>query len=320
MRSIIGMNPTPHTLAAAVIAAAFSGCVATHHATVPASIGVPSDVERMVALLSTPGPVVLESVDSAQWSVPLSGLLNLNHPTAKAAHLEDKAEPIVVPVHVLRHPDHGTFIIDTGVEEGLKTPSQSAVRGVVNTFFDLEKTMHVERSLKTVLAAESAPLAGVFLTHIHLDHVMGLPDVPRGTPIYAGPGETSPTSLENALVASAYDRLFEGQAPLQEWRFDVAAADNAAGFKGIVDIFGDGSVFALWVPGHTPGSTAYLVRSTTGPVLLTGDASHTRWGWDHDVEPGTYTADAVAGRHSFDALRAFAAAHTDIEVRVGHQR
>ena len=49
-------------------------------------------------------------------------------------------------------------------------------------------------------------------------------------------------------------------------------------------------------PGHTRGSTAYLVRTPQGPVLLTGDACHTRWGWEHDVEPGNFSGDVARQR------------------------
>ena len=91
-------------------------------------------------------------------------------------------------------------------------------------------------------------------------------------------------------------------------------------FDGVLDVFGDGSVWALSVPGHTPGSTAYLVRSKAGPVLLTGDACHTRWGWEHHVEPGTFTGDGPRGAESFKKLQGFVAAHPEVEVRLGHQR
>jgi N-acyl homoserine lactone hydrolase len=73
------------------------------------------------------------------------------------------------------------------------------------------------------------------------------------------------------------------------------------------------------VPGHTQGSTAYLVRSTHGPVLLTGDTSHTRWGWEHGVEPGTATVDGARNRASLLQLKALVARHPRIEVRLGHQ-
>jgi N-acyl homoserine lactone hydrolase len=87
----------------------------------------------------------------------------------------------------------------------------------------------------------------------------------------------------------------------------------------VVDVFGDQTVWALLVPGHTDGSTAYLVRTPHGPVLLTGDACHTTWGWDHGVEPGSFSSDQKRSRVSLDRLRALVARHPSIEVRVGHQ-
>ena len=37
-----------------------------------------------------------------------------------------------------------------------------------------------------------------------------------------------------------------------------------------------------------------------GPVLCTGDTSHTRWGWENGVEPGTYTADQAQNADSLE--------------------
>jgi glyoxylase-like metal-dependent hydrolase (beta-lactamase superfamily II) len=84
-------------------------------------------------------------------------------------------------------------------------------------------------------------------------------------------------------------------------------------------VLGDGSLWALWTPGHTPGSTAYLARTPSGPVLLVGDACHTTWGWDHDVEPGSYSGDVPRSRTSLDHLQRLVAEHPSIDVRVGHQ-
>ncbi len=57
-----------------------------------------------------------------------------------------------------------------------------------------------------------------------------------------------------------------------------------------------------------------------GPVLLTGDASHTRWGWAHDVEPGTFSGDIARSAESFKKLRKLVAEHPSTDVRFGHQR
>ena len=82
----------------------------------------------------------------------------------------------------------------------------------------------------------------------------------------------------------------------------------------------DGSVWAIWVPGHTVGSTAFIARTAEGPVLLVGDTSHTSWGWLNGVEPGSFTADHAANAVALEKLRALAAEHPAMSVRLGHQR
>jgi glyoxylase-like metal-dependent hydrolase (beta-lactamase superfamily II) len=119
------------------------------------------------------------------------------------------------------------------------------------------------------------------------------------------------------FVQGSTNTLLAGKQALQEWPFQP---DPQQQFDGVVDVFGDGSLFAISVPGHTAGSTAYLVRSTQGPVLLTGDASHTRWGWDNGVEPGDFTRDNDANLRSLQQMKALVARYPQIDVRVGHQR
>jgi N-acyl homoserine lactone hydrolase len=293
------------------------GFAATSHAVQKSSLGVARPAADLLAVLDLPGTVELESVASADWAVERSGLINLDHPTAKAAGLKDGDEPIQIFFHALRHPEKGLFIVDTGGETALRdAPETSAIGGFVRSAMHMEK-LKVLAPLGEWLAKQPEPLAGVFLTHLHLDHVTGMADVPKGTPVYTGPGEGSARQFLNVFVQGSTDRALNDKPALSEWGYSHEA--NTI-FEGIVDIFGDGSVWALWVPGHTPGSTAYLVRSTKGPVLLVGDASHTRWGWEHDVEPGTFTSDGPRGVESFKKLRAFAAAHPNVDVRIGHQR
>ncbi|MFP2923958.1 MBL fold metallo-hydrolase [Pyxidicoccus sp. 3LG] len=292
------------------------GFATTSHEVQKSSLGVARPASELLAVLDQPGPVELESVASADWAVERGGLINLDHPTAKAAGLKNEDEPIQVFFHALRHPQKGLFIVDTGVETALRdAPEKSALSGLVRSAMHMEK-LKVHAPLGEWLAKQPQPLAGVFFTHLHLDHVMGMADVPMGTPVYTGPGEATARMFMNAAVQGSTDRALAGKPALSEWTYSPEAH---AIFEGAVDIFGDGSVWALWVPGHTPGSTAYLVRSTKGPVLLVGDASHTRWGWEHDVEPGTFTADAPRGVESFKKLKAFAAAHPNVAVRIGHQ-
>ena len=116
---------------------------------------------------------------------------------------------------------------------------------------------------------------------LHIDHISGMPDVLNDVPLYIGASESTATSFKNMFVRGATDQLLKDKQPLQEWHFQP---DPQNKLEGIVDVFEDGSVFAIKVPGHTPGSTAFLIRTTHGPVLLTGDTCHTRLGWEHTVE------------------------------------
>jgi len=55
-------------------------------------------------------------------------------------------------------------------------------------------------------------------------------------------------------------------------------------------------------------------------VLYTGDACHTRWGWDHGVEPGTFSSDVERSAESLARLAKLAAEHPSLRVHLGHQR
>jgi glyoxylase-like metal-dependent hydrolase (beta-lactamase superfamily II) len=301
----------------AVAGLAASQCRATGHAVTPSALGSPSGTAALEALVDLPGPVEVETVASTSWALDRSGIIDLDHPRARDAGLEEGEEAIEVFFHVLRHPGRGTFLVDTGVERALRdAPEQAAASGLVRRAMHYER-LGLERPLGDWLASSGGKLDGVFLTHLHLDHVSGLPDVPRDTPVHAGPGEAGHASVLNLATRGTLDRDLEGLPPLSEWRFE---ADPQGAFEGVVDVFGDGSVFALLVPGHTVGSTAYLVRSTRGPVLLVGDTCASAWGWEHEVAPGRFTSDHAGNALSLARLKRLVAAHPSIDVRLGHQR
>jgi N-acyl homoserine lactone hydrolase len=309
---------TPRLLSAVVLLSSFSvgGCAATSHATTAASIGVDRPTSSLEAIVDQPGPITVETIVAAEWQVDLSGLLNLDNPKAKEAHLVDKREPIELFVHVLHHPQRGMFVVDTGVERAfIADPGNAVVSGFLGNMAHLEQ-MKVHTDTAAILKREGEPLKGVLLTHLHLDHVLGMRDVPATTPVYVGAGDAEDSSFMNMFEKGVYDTALEGKGALQEIRF---TPDPDGVFDGLLDVFGDGTLWAIWVPGHTPGAIAYLARTPNGPVLLTGDACHTAWGWEHGVEPGSFSDDRAKGADSLARLERFAARHPKIDVRLGHQ-
>lgn len=292
-----------------------SGCSATSHPVEPAHLGQRTTLAELEAVIDVPGTLSVTSVNSADWAVDLSGLLNLEHPKAKAAGIKDRLEPIAIFFHAVQHPQKGLFLVDSGVESKLRTsPSQSAMSWLVR------KAMHMERlkvnvDLGSYLAQQKQPLQGVFLTHLHLDHVSGLPDVPNQVPVYVGHGDAEDAAFMNVFGRSSIDAALAGKRPLRE----LSSEGSLASGGGVVDVFGDRQLWALSVPGHTKGSLAYIARTPGGPVLMTGDASHTAWGWNNGVEPGTFSADKPTSAISLARLKALAARHPKLSVRLGHQ-
>jgi N-acyl homoserine lactone hydrolase len=275
-----------------LLVAFVSACAASDHPTIEAALGAPRALADLEAVIDVPGPVVVETVVSAAWEVQLAGMLNL----AKAK-LEDRSEPIELYVHLIKHPTEGTVWIDTGVERD--------ARHIPHWLRPLVKG---DKLVVKKAAADIEKPKAVFLTHTHLDHVMGLPDLDPTTPIYAGAGDLRLKSFQNMLMRSLYSDFLRGYGPVRE----LAPAPAR-------DLYGDGTFWALAVPGHTPGSLAYVVRTPSGPVLFTGDASHTRYGWDRDIEPGTFSHDLEQSVRSLATLRGLASRHPAMKVFVGHQ-
>jgi glyoxylase-like metal-dependent hydrolase (beta-lactamase superfamily II) len=92
-------------------------------------------------------------------------------------------------------------------------------------------------------------------------------------------------------------------APFANWITGGGKVEAQAGDK---DVFGDGSVIMLNMPGHTPGHHSLLVRlKETGPVLITGDLSHFHENYDGNGVP-TFNTDRAASLASIERFKAIA--------------
>lgn len=307
---------TLFTLLSCTLVLSLQGCGLSSHPLGKSALGKASSSDEMERLIDLPGPIQLETISSADWSVTLAGLVNLESPEATQAGLKDREEPIQIYAYLLKHPQRGNFIVDTGVSRKLvDDPGKEGVSWLIQKVMHIEK-LQIRKSTAEILKGMDGKLSGVFFTHLHLDHISGMPDIADDVPLYIGAMESTETSLKNMFVRGVIDQLLKDKQPLQEWHFQP---DPQNKFEGIVDVFEDGSVFAISVPGHSPGSTAFLIRTTHGPVLLTGDACITRWGWEHTVEPGYFTADHERNLKNLKSMKNLVARHPGVAVQLGHQ-
>ncbi len=100
------------------------------------------------------------------------------------------------------------------------------------------------------------------ISHYHFDHVGQASDFPQARLLIGREDVEIFRTVSDSMVQP--DRIrpwLDGQRELVE-------------VSGDHDVFGDGSVVMLDMPGHTPGHHSLLVRLASGAVLLSGDLYH----------------------------------------------
>lgn len=306
---------TTTPLKLAVLALALAACnTIDHPSTVtptPAASRVPTSWDEVFA---SPADVTVDVVISARWRVARKGVLDQNDPKARAAGKPGTKVPVILPIGVVRHATKGDFIVDTGIERATMGGKRGSRRGLLAAYL---KSIEPVTSLADVIERNELQLSGVLLTHMHIDHVLGLPDVPKGTPIWVGPGEAAERQHLTGLLRRTFRELLRDHAPLREIPADAGIVLGP--IPNAIDLLGDGSIWGLASPGHTAGSMAYLVNAKDGPVLFVGDTSHTKYGWDHDIVPGTFTTDHATNAQSLAHLRALAKQYPKLRVVLGHE-
>lgn len=299
-------------------------CSVTSHPSVSAVSGTPAetarqvDYEEMLRWAKRPGEVELTRVVAADWAVDRAGLINLDHPRAEAAGLESGDEAIAVQFFGLKHPKHGLYMIDSGVAASFRSPDTAPVGTMVRSAMKFD-ALEVKVDTRQWLKEQDTPLRGIFMTHLHVDHIMGLPDVARTVPLYTGPGEAAGKRFVYLFSQGTADDMLHGFSALQELSFRRGTPIDGDAPLSVLDVFGDSSVFALHVPGHTQGSLAFLVRTPEGPALVAGDACHTSWGWKNSVEPGQFNQDGPTSAVSLSRLKRLEQQLPGLKVFPGHQ-
>lgn len=147
------------------------------------------------------------------------------------------------------------------------------------------------------IGIRAADIAYLGISHYHFDHVGQAASFPGATLL---------------IEAKDWEALHAGTLPfgadpasLAHWLEGTGKTELVSGDR---DIFGDGSVVMLAMPGHSPGEAALLVRlPRTGPVLLSGDVVHLEAQWTRSAVPSWNTdrADSLA---SMDRLQQLAKA------------
>lgn len=190
---------------------------------------------------------------------------------------------LIAGCYLIRHPK-GVLLWDTGL-----TP---ALIGATNGPPGMSLAQSIPDRLKGA-GIDPASVTHVGISHYHGDHTGGAAGFPNAE-LLIGKGD-----LERVKSFTDDDRQ---KLQLAHW---LTGGGKVRAVEDDLDIFGDGSVVMLTMPGHTPGHSALLVRlPNSGPVLLSGDQYHFRENREAKGVP-TFNidrADTLASHDRFEGI------------------
>lgn len=109
------------------------------------------------------------------------------------------------------------------------------------------------------IGVKPADVTYVGISHYHYDHTGQVADFPTAT-LLTGKGD--------------WDAIKERPSASERFRHWLSGGGRSEQLNADKDVFGDGRVVVLKMPGHTEGHQALLVRLASGPVLISGDQYH----------------------------------------------
>lgn len=143
----------------------------------------------------------------------------------------------------------------------------------------------------------------VGISHYHLDHTGQAASFPKAT-LLIGKGDWDVMSASQPPYGMDAKDFAVRRGRFEPWisgggKVELLTRDRK-------DVFGDGTVMMINLPGHTPGHHGLLVKlEKTGYILLTGDVTHFHENYDSDGIP-TWNADRADSLASLDRFKKIA--------------
>lgn len=178
------------------------------------------------------------------------------------------APEIPFPIYLIEHAD-GLVLFDAGLDPDAAGDPAAVYGEMAERIAIRFDERHLIEAQLAQWGFSLADVGVVIASHLHFDHAGALKQFPHAR-ILLGTGE-----LDYAMAPERFSSTWFRPEDWQGLDFDEIDTD--------VDLWGDGSVSALHLPGHTPGSLGALVRLPGSSYILTGDAVHTRQAYESEI-------------------------------------
>ena len=181
-----------------------------------------------------------------------------------------------MPAFLVEHPGAGPMLIDTGLHPSVAVDPKQNFGRLLGVTAARGLKMNSEQAVagrSCERAGSTRPTSGSSLmTHMHLDHASAISEFPDATFVLSKQEWDvldRRQGRRDGYVKSQYDFGFD----YRTFDFDSPGTDSFATFGRSFDLFGDGSVHAVFTPGHTHGHTSYVLRLRDREVLIAATRS-----------------------------------------------
>lgn len=260
-------------------------------------------------ILANPQPIAIRAYSTGTMQTTLSAIMNLEH--EEAYGIEDEVIEIPVNVGIIQHQEFGAYLIDAGLDKSYVHNQHGTIRGLMVESYLGKGSQEPNMHIAAILDQEDIRLEGVFLTHLHQDHTAGIVDLPKDIPYVVGKNER----YVNFKFFMQSDHL-AGIDELQEINF--AEGIDLPPLGKAVDLFGDGSLWAISSSGHSAGHEVFLINGIAEQVLYTGDACNDHYQFEAGIGPGFYSSDLEGGQEVLERIILFKEHYPQVKLVYGH--
>jgi len=219
--------------------------------------------------------------------------------------VSNKSPAIKVPfpatVALLQHEKFGPILFDTGYSPRFHEVTKKFPEKLYSLITPVEigeqETLVKQLEKRGINAAD---IQFIILSHFHADHIGGISDFSKANYIYLKHAYEPLKNLgrfRSVLFNGFLKNLLPTDFIERSSPFSITAGNcsnlHYDSFNQAYDLFGDGSILAIELPGHAPGHLGLLVYADKGTYFLVGDACWVRENFISNSQPQWITRKLV---------------------------
>ncbi len=212
----------------------------------------------------------------------------------KASGLTTKpSDRLWLPVssYLIEHPK-GKLLVDCGWHRSMSPNGKYDAKAQIKSFGSLplfltnqgklERGCAIDEQLEK-LGIKPCDLDFVLLTHLDCDHANGLELVKDAKSILVSKDEIACAKKRSPVIMIRYQSIWWENCNVTAFDWN----DDEGPFGKAFDVFGDGSVKMISIPGHSDGLCAVKVKNADGKyVLLFSDGGYSSRSWQDMLTSG----------------------------------